>query len=534
MNIATVSDDKPITFAVADVIPADSQLPTVNSVVAVTEQSGIRPEACSDYGSNYVAGVLTNPFATAVKLAHDQHRSLILSPDAVWLAVCQGLSIHIEENRAVREKHVLKKEYSSEFRLDASTADLPFRSPESPWPDWVNGVADKAYECVENTVKTIFRAEFSTTDQADFTARDLAFLSAVRDVLTIHDDPGVCGIPKITLRGTTNDWEQICDLLPTLEPFGFPEWVDELKKVCEEFVFASRGLIRRDFWSRIFVDDPAICGGDGRVSGWINAFFPYKSSLTFGVARNKALAGSGDKPRIDDFPSGLRGITFRDRRATDVHVDGGFLGVLQDPETLALEAVTGWAVHRLSSFETLIEQIKTSDLCTWTAWDSTVRCQLGGQPCHQLFYFYQAFRNLRFNTPQGKAICEFFTLPQEPLFDGKYFLKAPRYRNNRLSLIARLPNDRWIGVVEAEDMREFMTTGERGVSCFFAGDSKALASGECDFLGTNFEHLLACLFNAARSPTHPPLQPLTKFDPEASESLLKFCKAHNLSNGSVR
>jgi hypothetical protein len=65
-------------------------------------------EACARYHGRLVGRVAFHPFVAAVHHAFMDHRPLRLSPDAIWLLICQGVANHISasaeelRNRFVR------------------------------------------------------------------------------------------------------------------------------------------------------------------------------------------------------------------------------------------------------------------------------------------------------------------------------------------------------------------------------------------------------------------------------------------------
>jgi uncharacterized protein DUF4419 len=75
--------------------------------------------------------------------------------------------------------------------------------------------------------------------------------------------------------------------------------------------------------------------------------------------RDKNQSGEGDRedpegyvtgPRLADFPNGLSKAPFRWNcldRTFDMEFLGGFVGVAQDQETLALRPEIGWAVREV-------------------------------------------------------------------------------------------------------------------------------------------------------------------------------------------
>jgi hypothetical protein len=101
--------------------------------------------------------------------------------------------------------------------------------------------------------------------------------------------------------------------------------------------------------------------GSQRVSGWINAFFPYilldSETAPYRMKVNShALAwrGATDResgPREYQFPWALSRVPFLwkvDTQQIQMEFAGGFVGISRDQETPALRPVIGWAVQQAS------------------------------------------------------------------------------------------------------------------------------------------------------------------------------------------
>jgi hypothetical protein len=72
------------------------QLKHRQALLEAEEAATTRPfEACSRYHGRLVEGVLAHPVIAALHRAFTQHRPLCLSPDMVWLLLCQGAAHHI-------------------------------------------------------------------------------------------------------------------------------------------------------------------------------------------------------------------------------------------------------------------------------------------------------------------------------------------------------------------------------------------------------------------------------------------------------
>jgi hypothetical protein len=101
----TTSPTSSVTFAVDDVAPASSPLPTCKPLEAVRDLLDAPPgrfaadessqgqpthgrvETCWSYALDCVAGVGHHPLLAAAHLAYSGHRPLVLSPDVIWVTI---------------------------------------------------------------------------------------------------------------------------------------------------------------------------------------------------------------------------------------------------------------------------------------------------------------------------------------------------------------------------------------------------------------------------------------------------------------
>ena len=58
-----------------------------------------------------------NCFVATIHKSFDEHRPLTLSPDVIWLAIAQGVSIHINENFDELESFIFKAQKPDEIRV---------------------------------------------------------------------------------------------------------------------------------------------------------------------------------------------------------------------------------------------------------------------------------------------------------------------------------------------------------------------------------------------------------------------------------
>ena len=88
---------------------ADSRLDEMNAQDAFEKQLGKEiaffPDALK--GTKVAAG-WGNCLVSTIHTSFDEHRPLSLSPDVIWLAICQGISIHINQHFEALKPQIFK------------------------------------------------------------------------------------------------------------------------------------------------------------------------------------------------------------------------------------------------------------------------------------------------------------------------------------------------------------------------------------------------------------------------------------------
>ncbi len=370
------------TIDVANVTPASAALPEVSYKVAVeallvkppsrlpgkTERTAARSampvEACSQYHGQLVAHVAFHPVVAAIHLAFKDHRPLVLSPDILWLLVAQGFANHVDANaEKLRPKLV---EHSGKVTIAVRRDDFVKGSPENPWPEVFGEFSGRIREHIGATTHDLLLPIFSTTGAAERAAAEVVLLDAMQSFFS-YEFHTLCGIPKIVLEGTPDDWSVLAERTRGLGRLDLKWWTEALAPILDEFVAASRGRVNARFWQSIYKQDSG--SGGPYTTGWITAFFPYLKDWQTGRAshKNPWLAGGGTKlqellyppatsdahrfghgPTTEAFPSGLARAPFLWNylnRSFEMEFLGGFVGVRQEAELLQLRPEIGWAVR---------------------------------------------------------------------------------------------------------------------------------------------------------------------------------------------
>ncbi len=376
-----------ITFPVDDVTPGTeplekTELHKIIDVVLAQEKGGtpwgepIRPiEACSDYYREVLSDswVSSHGLAVAIYLAYANHRPLVLSPDALWLAILQGVSNHIwqdpEKYRPLFVDHV-----TEEMNIEIVREDLVKGNPANPWHEVAEEMRERIGAHVKGDTVSKLRPKFSTTGLAEGLAFDVTIMDALGAYFS-YDIYCICGIPEITLTGTVEDWKDLNDRVQWLHNFeelDLQWWTKHLVPIADQFIEARKGNPDTDFWQHICKYKGAY--GGPVISGWCAQLVPYlKDGYTLlPTERSQALTKMDTTETWTDIftkeqvpvswialrqmPVGIAKVPFHWKTSEGDHemeLLGGFFGVTEN-ENGALSPYIGWAVRDQRPFDAVI------------------------------------------------------------------------------------------------------------------------------------------------------------------------------------
>lgn len=377
-----------VTFAVQQVKPGTTRLETHKTQEAVAARLGTKPEACSDYTADCLADVHCHPLFAAVHHAHVGHLPLVLSPDMIWNAILQGLAQHVKNNAERLRPRLVS--HAGRKLIEVVRPDFTLGSPENQWAEVIAEFSAKVQQHVGDKYAALV-PKFSTTGSVERTACEIALLDTFQPFFQLRFY-AVCGIPRITLEGTTADWDALEQKLDELEPFELDWWTPHLRVLAAQFRRASRGDVNRTFWGNIYKHESYY--GTATVNGWLALLVPYTKNHATGsyTVRNEVLGypldwENGELPREEPasgrrfgprieyagigtgcLPSGVSRAPFRmtsgrqeQVREQSMEFVGGFVGATQDPQTLAIRPKLGWAVVQAGEQADLLDRLREHD-----------------------------------------------------------------------------------------------------------------------------------------------------------------------------
>jgi len=394
--IAPVSGRKGISFLVDDVVPAPKPLwlstlgealelrsgaailvmPDQNLPALATEgYVGSKSSAAFDY-KEYVPPIrvlhdgvslsdpasfpkawadertFIHPLIDAVHRAFSDHRPLVLSPDSIWLTIVQGFAHHLQENAQAFRGRIVSHHGKKELRVQTRSLEADV------WPQLISQLTGQIRDNSDPFLYETLSCEFSTTTPTIKTASQIALMEGYERYFEYVIEC-VCGIPKITLEGTPEDWQRIRERIEVLATFDFAWWTTRLVPILDQFISTAKGTPALAFWQATYKPEEIY---DAKlVTGWIADLFPYLGSPS-SLRRNPDLV---DVERIDwlpqrtesnkipgvslkAFPTGISrapvAVTYPGDSKTPIELLGGFFGVSQAQEDGALAPIISWAV----------------------------------------------------------------------------------------------------------------------------------------------------------------------------------------------
>lgn len=320
------------------------------------------------YQHSKVVSTLNNSFIGTIQESYNNHRPLILSPDIIWLCITQGLSIHINQHFD-KYRRVLFKDMSNE-KIELLIREDSLSFQKDLWTKSINLISAKADKEMTKNCYNFFVPHFSTSDSITKTVMEITMLEALKQKFIYTVESG-CGIPAITIKGTTQDWQWIYDNLQILNQFDLKDWAEELKPIIHQFINAGNNKVDVSFWKDIYKNAEEY--NAHYISGWVIKLFPYieqNESWDWNdttkhyrwddpvkilykpneyIYRNEYLKSTLS---TDDFPSGISNIkltwnNYFKHSTEDFDLFGGFLGIKQHKDK-SLEPFVCWVLTNYS------------------------------------------------------------------------------------------------------------------------------------------------------------------------------------------
>lgn len=355
-NPTTQSVRNSITLQLEELTPPEKPLEELPLKEALAKFSD-KIEAHSNPAPQLVANGY-HAFIHGMYQAYSEHRPFTLSPDMIWLLICQGFSNHVNFNHKTKREVFphLKSKQKLIVKQDAQESEYP----NQIWEKATTEFTQQIMEYVGFELIDTLRANFSTTGTAERVASEITIMDAMKPYFEYIVMIAVCGIPSITIEGNRSDWEQIMDKLLKLKKYGLEEWVNKLIPLIQEFVEVYKGNIDKAFWMNIFKVHTLEEYGDPKsIDGWILNFYPYNRHGKQVDWRKKIVASMGRF--FKELPKEIVSVEFECQlvdangnllKSIPMEYWAGFLGLSQNKENFQIRPEIGWFVSEKKNLST--------------------------------------------------------------------------------------------------------------------------------------------------------------------------------------
>ena len=302
------------------------------------EKKSQLPDSLVAYGEH--------PFLTGILTAYKEHRPFVISPDIIWLLISQGFARHLSNNADEFRKDIVNFENKKDLIILSN--DIQLGNPNSNWeavfPQFTNQITDyTGKELID-----VLTANFTTTTSTTKIASQITVMEAVKEYFNYKVIMIGCGIPKITIEGTLQDWENILAKIKYISKYKLEWWTSELEPIINQIIKAKKGLFDKKFWiNMVKAHTEKKYGSPTTIDGWIINFFPYtkegKKTDLKPISKINNLA-----PEIVKLPFILEDVP--NRKSYKMEFWAGFIGLSQNKNDYTLKPEIGWAINNKTIF----------------------------------------------------------------------------------------------------------------------------------------------------------------------------------------
>ena len=343
-----------ITFNVEDVKIADDCLPVKNGADFGRVWAQGEPYLGSSFATDTLVDGGDNAFFSMVCLAYAQHRPIVLSPDIIWIIICNGYSQFVNRDPEKFRQYLVNHEGEETLVIKTNLATTTAQKVEQ--------FAALIEKETKGDVAKVMTCNFSTTGMIERMVSQITLMETVKQYFSYMEMLTGCGIPSVTLEGTPDDWRLLREKTQKLGEFGVKEWTGKLDPILEQFELAAQGTINLDFWFDMAIKgrpwDFHLRAGGGCLptygptpfDGWFLEFIPFD---IWGERPDKIPYGHKLPPLMTSVPI----IQFVEDdfgnciAINPLELRGGIVGLQQNNETKALRPEIGWIVRNDPTIE---------------------------------------------------------------------------------------------------------------------------------------------------------------------------------------
>lgn len=348
-----------ITFQVEELERATS-IVEEKSISALFECFSEKIEKHSTHKKEHLVAHGYHSFLYSMYRAYSEHRPFVISPDMIWLLISQAFSHHLNFNKEILPKHFPTLNPHQKKKLIVQNDKIVLGDSNSPWEETTSEFTKQIAIYVGDELVNTLIADFSTTSLNEKIASEITLMDAVKPYFEYIVLMCICGIPEITLEGTTQDWEKVLEKLQVLRKYELEEWVDDLEPIIHQIILTSQGDVNKHFWMKMFkIHTHEEYGNPKNIDGWITYFYPYdKDGNTIKLQEQYGLKVEDIFERLPkeivcvDFKYQVADAFGNIVKEHPMEYWAGFIGAQQNYKSFALRPEIGWFVsHKTQKME---------------------------------------------------------------------------------------------------------------------------------------------------------------------------------------
>ncbi|CAF3143678.1 unnamed protein product [Rotaria sp. Silwood2] len=249
----------------------------------------IIPDLWSDKVNLYIllsGGIgyrISNAFIGTVLKAYSYHYPLELSVEDIWVVITQGVGIHLNENAEKYRQFFVSHEGKKVLvvavddlviSIDERVSKGNLTIPAIYWPKAVRRMGDLIKANIKVDLATVITQPFSQTTTVQQAVFDACLMDTVKNYCDYRFSI-LCGIPQVTLLGSSDDFQTVLDRLNQLKIFFsyLHWWLDPLLLHVQKLKESAQGNPAIIWWWKTLYEHSVGCGGTF-LTGWIVDFVP--------------------------------------------------------------------------------------------------------------------------------------------------------------------------------------------------------------------------------------------------------------------
>jgi len=302
--------------------------------------------AYSDSISPFVKGhSQKSSFIDLIALAYAKHYAMEINPDDIWLLILDGIRLHVKSNSDSLKDRFVGPNVDTDIKVRADW--LTMESTHEDWFGVIADVFDDLQKKLPAETGAPLRTKFSTTSPIDYNISRSMVMAIASEYYT-YSSYTLCGIPKIKINGTKEDWSLLKDSFNKLASHLDMEWwSQQLNPILDEFVKVFDGQSPVAFWKDIYkLYEPEGCGNP-KFNGWFSKFYPYLMRYSDKMEFVKRTDWEHDID-FEILPNAVTSVDvewnyFGQEIPLKLYI--GFVGIQLDTTSKMLKAARGYALH---------------------------------------------------------------------------------------------------------------------------------------------------------------------------------------------